>query len=296
MKKNMLTAIMVALMLSVTSLPALAAEIPISQTSETIGGVKKIVKVFEITPDTDPTPLTESFTQNGLTYEMESITKSNSAIEKTKDIAQEHSVTVTASKEDAARADALKALPSYIAYEENGYSGILYPVLSTMTLNETGRTPHSGVSTTTKQYTLEYNDESLVPGSVSENGQNYTMSAVTWTDGQTDDSGFPENYIANATYTRKYSYTTVDGYEAIMLYTGTVKNTEDMVQYTVTYTGALGLTNNEQTPTGTQKSEYICIGALIFLTIIIIALLVVIVAKERPDLFQRKSKKHSNPN
>lgn len=296
MKKRVLTAIMAALMLSVTTFPALAAEIPISQTSETIGGVKKIVKVFEIAPDADPTPLTESFTQGGLTYEMESITKSNSAIEKSKDIAQEHSVTVTASKEDAARADALKALPSYIAYDEDGYSGILYPVLSTMTLNETGRTPHSGVSTTTKQYTLEYNDESLVPGTVSENGQNYTMSSVTWSDGQTDDTGFPENYIANATYTRKYSYTTVDGYEATMLYTGTVKNAEDMIQYTVTYTGALEQASDEQAPVGTQKSEHAYIGILIFLTIVILALLVVIVSQKRPDLFQRKPKKHSNPN
>lgn len=296
MKKRVLTAIMAALMLSVSTFPALAAEIPISQTSETIGGVKKIVKVFEIAPDADPTPLTESFTQGGLTYEMESITKSNSAIEKSKDIAQEHSVTVTASKEDAARADALKALPSYIAYDEDGYSGILYPVLSTMTLNETGRTPHSGVSTTTKQYTLEYNDESLVPGTVSENGQNYTMSSVTWSDGQTDDTGFPENYIANATYTRKYSYTTVDGYEATMLYTGTVKNAEDMMQYTVTYTGALEQASDEQTPVDTQKSEHAYIGILIFLTIVILALLVVIVSQKRPDLFQRKPKKHSNPN
>lgn len=296
MKKRVLTAIMAALMLSVSTFPALAAEIPISQTSETIGGVKKIVKVFEIAPDADPTPLTESFTQGGLTYEMESITKSNSAIEKSKDIAQEHSVTVTASKEDAARADALKALPSYIAYDEDGYSGILYPVLSTMTLNETGRTPHSGVSTTTKQYTLEYNDESLVPGTVSENGQNYTMSSVTWSDGQTDDTGFPENYIANATYTRKYSYTTVDGYEATMLYTGTVKNAEDMIQYTVTYTGALEQASDEQAPVGTQKSEHTYIGILIFLTMVIIALLVVIVSQKRPDLFQRKPKKHSNPN
>lgn len=296
MKKRMLTAIMAALMLSVTAFPALAAEIPISQTSETIGGIKKIVKVFEVAPDADPTPLTESFTQGGLTYEMESITKSNSAIEKAKDIAQEHSVTVTASKEDAARTDALKALPSYIAYDEDGYSGILYPVLSTMTLNETGRTPHSGVSTTTKQYTLEYNDESLVPGTVSENGQNYTMSSVTWSDGQTDDTGFPENYIANATYTRKYSYTTVDGYEATMLYTGTVKNAEDMIQYTVTYTGALEQASDEQAPVGTQKSEHAYIGILIFLTMVILALLVVIVSQKRPDLFQRKPKKHSNPN
>lgn len=222
---------------SIAAAPMTPDMVPIAQTNESSSTTHKITKVFEVTPDFDPTPFTEDFEYDGLIYHMESIVKASSAAEKSKDVHEEHSVIVSASKEDTARADAIKLLPSYIPYEKDGYSGILYPVLSTMTLAETGRTNRSGSSTTTKQYTLEYNDDDLVPATVSENGQNYTMQSVTWADGQTDEDGIPENYVATATYTRRYSYSVVDGYEATMLYAGTVKNPNETIQYTVTYLG-----------------------------------------------------------
>ena len=246
--------------------PARAMEIPVSQTEQMIDGRQTITQVFEVSPDTDPTTLIqEEIVQNGYRYTMTSITKNTVLVKDEKEITQEHSVVVNVSDEDAARLEALLSMPAFIDYDEEGYSGKLYPVINTLSGRETGRTTYSGYKTVKQTYTYEYNDDELVPSSY--NG--YSLSNVSWAEGNyMDDTAIPENYIATATYRKAYSTSTVDGWEFTMSYTGDVGyEHNDTICYTLVYTGeeiivheptfwekVFGMDDSTDTNSGTQST------------------------------------------
>lgn len=237
-----------------------AMEVPVSQTEQMVNGQQTLVKVFEVSPSTDPQTLVEQdLVQNGYSYAMTSIVKDVESKEVEKEITQEETVTIDTSKEDDARVEALKSMPPFIEYDKDGFTGKLYPLVNTLELTETGRSSHSGSNKVTKTFTVDYNDESLIPGTISEGGKTYSRSSITWADGQyMEDGAIPENYVATATYSKPYSYTTVDGYEAKMTYTGEVKKVSDeTVSYTLTYIG----TPLEVEPEGMGTGGKVALGA-----------------------------------
>ena len=199
---------------------AYALEIPVSQVEQMIDGRQTITQVFEVSPDVAPESLIqEEIIQHGYRFTMTSITKEAVLVEDEKEITQEQSIVVNVSDADKARLEALLSMPAFIEYDEEGYVGKLYPVVSSLSGRETGRSNHSGYNTVTKSYTFDYNDDSLVP--TSNNG--YALSSISWSEGEyMDDSGIPENYVATATYRKGYSYSTVDGWEYTMSYVGDV--------------------------------------------------------------------------
>jgi len=228
---------MVLCLLLLTCSQVFALEIPISQTEQMIDGRQTLTKVFEVSAETDPETLIErNLAQNGYCYTMTSIVKDAVSVEDKKEITKEESVTVNVSNEDNARLEAIKSMPAFIEYNEDGYVGKLYPVISSLTGEELGRTRHSGSKVMKKSYTYEQNDDSLVPAS--SNG--YSLSSITWSDGNySDSSTIPDNYVATATYSKPYSYSTVDGWVFKMSYVGdVVYEHEDVVRYTLTYTGS----------------------------------------------------------
>ena len=217
---------------------AYALEIPVSQVEQMIDGRQTITQVFEVSPDVAPESLIqEEIIQHGYRFTMTSITKEAVLVEDEKEITQEQSIVVNVSDADKARLEALLSMPAFIEYDEEGYVGKLYPVVSSLSGRETGRSNHSGYNTVTKSYTFDYNDDSLVP--TSNNG--YALSSISWSEGEyMDDSGIPENYVATATYRKGYSYSTVDGWEYTMSYVGDVTfKREDTIKYTLVYTGEL---------------------------------------------------------
>ena len=237
-----------------------AMEVPVSQTEQMVNGQQTLVKVFEVSTSTDPQTLVEQdLVQNGYSYAMTSIVKDVESKEVEKEITQEETVTISTSKEDDARVEALKSMPPFIEYDKDDFTGKLYPLVNTLELTETGRSSHSGSNKVTKTFTVDYNDESLIPGTISEDGKTYSRSSITWADGQyMEDSVIPENYIATATYSKPYSYTTVDGYEAKMTYTGEVKKVSDeTASYTLTYIG----TPLEVGPEGMGTGGKVALGA-----------------------------------
>lgn len=229
----------VAVVLALTT-QAFALEVPVSQTEQMVNGQQMLIKVFETTPETDPqTLIEENIQQNGYVYTMTSIVKDTITKEDDKEITQIETITIDSSDEDDARVEALKSLPPFIEYDTDGYTGKLYPLVNTLELSETGRTSHSGSNKITRTYTYEYNDDSLIPASVTEGGKTYNKASVTWSEGSyMENSTIPENYVATVTYTRPYSYTTINGFTASMTYSGTVEiEYDDIIQYTLTYYG-----------------------------------------------------------
>ena len=233
---SILSCVMLASSLLMTE--AYALEIPVSQVEQMIDGRQTITQVFEVSPDVAPESLIqEEIIQHGYRFTMTSITKEAVLVEDEKEITQEQSIVVNVSDADKARLEALLSMPAFIEYDEEGYVGKLYPVVSSLSGRETGRSNHSGYNTVTKSYTFDYNDDSLVP--TSNNG--YALSSISWSEGEyMDDSGIPENYVATATYRKGYSYSTVDGWEYTMSYVGDVTfKREDTIKYTLVYTGEL---------------------------------------------------------
>ena len=217
-------------------------EIPVSQTEASIDGKQTLTKVFEVSPDFDPDQLKEDGLQlDGYVYSLSSFTKEIITKEAHDTVTQEQTVSLTSTKEDDATLEALKKMPAFVDYEKDGYKGRLYPMTNTLEVSETGRSSHSGKKTQTRTGTCEYNDDSLVPTTISVSGTTYTRSSLTWTEGSFgEDTTIPDNYNYTAVYTKGYTYSTVDGYTAKMTYSGQVDlENPEMVRYTLVYTGQL---------------------------------------------------------
>lgn len=216
---------------------AFALEVPVSQTEQMIDGRQTLTKVFEVSSTVNPESLVEkNLAQNGYLYTMTSIVKDSVTVKDEKEITKEQSITINVSNEDSARLEALKSMPAFIEYNEAGYVGKLYPVISSLNGEELGRTRHSGTRVMKKSYTYDQNDDSLVPKS----SDGYSLSSIAWSDGNySDSSAIPDNYVATATYSKPYSYSTVDGWIFKMSYVGDVNyEHEDVIRYTLTYTGS----------------------------------------------------------
>lgn len=221
--------------------PAFALEVPVSQTEQVIDGKQTLTKIYEVDPSVDPETLKgEGLELNGYTYALSSFTKEIYTREDTKTVSEEMTIPLQTTKEDETFMEALKMLPQFIEYEEDGYSGKLILVASTIDISETGRSTHPGSSKVTKTYTVDYNDDSLIPSTVTEDGRTYSRASITWSEGQfSENATIPDNYTATVVYSRSYSYTTVDGYQATATYTGDVELLEDeMIRYTVQYIGS----------------------------------------------------------
>lgn len=215
---------------------AFAMEIPVSQTEQMIDGRQTLVKVFEVDDSVTPESLIEEdLEQNGYRYYMTSIVKDAVMVEDTKEITQDYTVTISVSDEDKARLEALESMPAFLEYDEGGYVGKLYAVPSSLVGVVTGRTNHSGTKTIQKVYTEDYNDDSLIPTTA----DGYSLSNISWSEnGYVADSSVPDSYTATATYAKRYSYSTINGWDFTMTYVGDVDyEHEDVVRYTLTYTG-----------------------------------------------------------
>lgn len=232
------TSVFLAVLLISAQVSAYALEVPVSQTEHEIDGKQILERVYEVSPEVDPTSLIASdFEQNGFIYHMTSIVKDTITVEDEIEVTQEYEVTVSVSDENSAKAKAIDSMPSFLDYNQDGYRGKLYPVPSTLTGEITGRTSKTKQDTITKSYTFDYNDDSLVP--TTNNG--YSLNSITWSDGgYVDDTSIPSSYVATATYSKSVRSSSVNGWIFKMTYTGNVEyESEDTIRYTVTYTGTV---------------------------------------------------------
>lgn len=221
---------------------AFAMEVPIEQTEQMIDGKQTLTKVFEVDPSVDPATLQEDGLElNGYRYSLVSFTKETFDKEVTQTVSVEQQAALSSNDAAAAKAEAFTALPDTYDYDQDGYAGTLVRDSSTVTIAETGRSKQSGTSTKTKTYEFDYNDESLIPNTISVDGKTYTKRSVSWSEGgYGENSTIPSSYIARVTYSRGWTQSVVDGYTATATYTGdvTLKATT-MVRYKAVYNGEL---------------------------------------------------------
>ena len=163
---------------------AFAMEVPIEQTEQMIDGKQTLTKVFEVDPSVDPATLQEDgLEMNGFRYSLVSLTKETFDKEVTQTVSVEQQAALSSTDAAAAKAEAFTALPDTYDYNQDGYVGTLVRDSSTVTIAETGRSKQSGTSTKTKTYEFAYNDESLIPNTISVDGRTYTKRSVSWMEG-----------------------------------------------------------------------------------------------------------------
>lgn len=234
--------------------------VPVSQTENDINGRHILTKIFEVNPGTDPETLKEDGMEvGGYRYELISITKETDNFEDTQTVSVPQSLALSAKSSDAAYREAVANFAPSIEYDQDGYIGELYLDNSSIEVSETGRQSHKGSDGITKTYTMAYNDDSQIPSTVTQNGKTYSRSSISWSDGEYGADGvMPENYVATVRYTRSYTYSTVDGYQATANYAGEVmyKNAS-IIRYKVEYLGTPIGAGAQVIGAGTVGSYYI---------------------------------------
>lgn len=217
-----------------------AMDVPISQTEAEINGEQTLTQVYEVSVDTQPeTLIKEDFEQNGFSYELISITKNEGTERPEKEVTDIVEIPLKATKEAAAREEAIQNMQASIAYEQDGYKGILYVNPSTLELAPVNERTIKGTRTIQKSYTNEYNDDAVIPQVVSEGGYTWSYASHNWTELPDPEGGsVPIGYQATVTYQRGTSSRKNDGYTASVEYSGVVSyGVADTVRYTLIYRG-----------------------------------------------------------
>ena len=230
---------MLSLVLLITT-QAFAMDVPISQTEAEINGEQTLTQIYEVSIDTQPeTLIKEDFEQNGFSYELISITKDEGTERLEKEVTDVVEIPLKETREAAAREEAIQSMQASIEYERDGYKGTLYVNPSTLELAPVNERTIKGTRSIQKSYTNEYNDDGIIPQSVSEGGYTWSYATHSWTELPDPEGGsVPVGYQATVTYQRGTSSRKNDGYTASVEYSGVVSyGVADTVRYTLVYRG-----------------------------------------------------------
>lgn len=217
-----------------------AMDVPISQTEAEINGEQILTQIYEVSIETRPeTLIKENLEQNGFSYELISITKDEGTEVPQKEVTDTVEIPLKATKEAAAREEAIQSMKASIEWEQDGFKGILYVDPSTLELAPVNERTVKGTKSIQKSYTNEYNDDAIIPQSISEGGYTWNYTAHSWTEVLDPEGGsVPVGYQATVIYQRGTSSRTNDGYTASVEYSGIVSYGEpDTVTYTLVYKG-----------------------------------------------------------
>lgn len=273
MKKIISTCI--ALMVSAAcSISAFAMEVPTNTTIQDLNGVRQYIKIYTVTPDTDPQSLIDDvFEYDGYTYTYSSMTKE----ERSYSEKEHHTETVTADTEKSDLSVVLKALSPSIEYDDGEFRGTLYLDHSTISTVASGYTTKSYTVSATKEIdNLDTNDMAYVPDTTTKNGVTVQLQSVDWQVQGTslvDDILVPAQYKAVATYAGRASYRAATGYVTTAKYIGDiVAEGIESVTYTVIYTGTPSSILQRVVAKSTENFPII----LIFLVVIALAITAVV--------------------
>lgn len=228
----------VGVTLAVT-VPALAAEAfyPISVDACTIAGFDQpcIKKVYQLSLSDDPAGIpTDDFEQNGYLYHLTDMTQAHDVGVDT----QTKTETITQDSETGELSEVLKQLPGQKEVKtQDGYSGTLLLDHTSVQVKAKGyNTSTRNLSASRTYPNLSDADLSLVPKTVTDNGNTLTLSNVQWSsEAQADGSA---HYTASATYAGTATSRYATGYMVTANYTGQIAKTGcEIVTYTAVFAG-----------------------------------------------------------
>ena len=191
-------------------------------------GMIRLEKVYYLSVHDDPSAIpTEDFDREGRHYTLLDILKNDLSETDRRDYIE----TVTLESKTKDMAEIIKTLePEREITTEDGYTGVLKPDYTKITVEAAGYKTSSWTVTAKRTYpNLSDADASLLPKSIEDSGRTLTLSDVDW-----QEAG--EFYTANATYTGTASGRSVTGYTVTVEYSGEVtKTSRDTVIYTAIF-------------------------------------------------------------
>ena len=245
-KHRRLFALASALLLTLTALPctALAADAegaepaqgapppavlyPAEVRTSEENGMIRLEKVYYLSTRDDPAAIpTGDFDREGRHYTLLDVLKNDLSETDAKDYIEV--VTLDSSTKDMA--EIIKVLePEREITTEDGYTGILKPDYTKITVEAAGYKNNSWTVSATRTYpNLSDADASLIPKTITDSGRTLTLANVDW-----QEAG--EFYNAVASYTGTASGRSVTGYTVTVEYSGEVtKTSRDTVIYTAVF-------------------------------------------------------------
>lgn len=219
--KRLLSICATALMLCMTTVPALAAEpesrvqvcYPTAVTRTEDG--TEIRKMYDLGPTDDPVGIPRSdFDQDGYHYILVDLLKQ----ELPSNESRQHTETVSIPSKSKDMASVLALLPESKEFiTEDGLSGTLVLKLDSVKVEVAGYGSSTKALTAERTYpSLVTQDTSGIPKSVEDNGHELTLQDIDW---QTDLAGY---FTATATYTGSTTSSYIKDYTVTADYTGTV--------------------------------------------------------------------------
>ena len=245
-KHHRLVSLASALLLALAALPctALAAEAgdtepaqgapppailyPAEVRTSEENGMIRLEKVYYLSTRDDPSAIpTGDFDREGRHYTLLDVLKNDLSETDSKDYIEV--VTLDSSTKDMA--EIIKTLePEREIATEDGYTGILKPDYTKITVEAAGYKNNSWTVSATRTYpNLSDADASLIPKTITDSGRTLTLAGVDW-----QEAG--EFYNAIASYTGTASGRSVTGYTVSVEYSGEVtKTSRDTVIYTAVF-------------------------------------------------------------
>ena len=237
--KKLKTICALLLIVALFSFNALAMEVPTESIVQNLNGEQQYIKVYTVSPETDPASLIEEpFDFGGYTYTYSDITKRENLFSDTKE--KTEVVTVTTGKKDLETV--LEALSPSMEFDDGRYSGTLNLDHTTIQTEAAGYETRSYTVSDTKELgNLDSNDMSYVPSTTVKDGVTIPLSSVDWQVQSmvlVGDLLVPATYKAVAYYSGKAYYSAATEYISTAEYKGTVSCSEVKdITYTVTYVG-----------------------------------------------------------
>ena len=245
-KHHRLVSLASALLLALAALPctALAAETegtepaqgapppavlyPAEVRTSEENGMIRLEKVYYLSTRDDPSAIpTGDFDREGRHYTLLDVLKNDLSETDSKDYIEV--VTLDSSTKDMA--EIIKTLePEREIATEDGYTGILKPDYTKITVEAAGYKNNSWTVSASRTYpNLSDADASLIPKTITDSGRTLTLAGVDW-----QEAG--EFYNAIASYTGTASGRSVTGYTVSVEYSGEVtKTSRDTVIYTAVF-------------------------------------------------------------
>lgn len=221
-------------------------------------GIYRLEKVYYLTTKDDPSAIpTADFEREGRTYTLLDILKNDQAETDTKD----HIEVITLNTDTKDMAEIIKLLePELEISTEDGYTGILTPDYTNITVEAAGYKTSSWTVSATRTYpNLSEADISLIPKTTEDSGRTLTLADVDWQSAATDyTDGYdlPMRYTAVASYTGTATGKYATGYTVTVDYAGEVTKTScDTVIYTAIFSSHGETPLESSTNTGSAAVE-----------------------------------------
>lgn len=208
--------------------PPPAALYPAEVRTSEENGMIRLEKVYYLSNRDDPSAIpTGDFDREGRHYTLLDVLKNDLSETDAKDYIEV--VTLDSSTKDMA--EIIKTLePEREIATEDGYTGILKPDYTKITVEAAGYKNNSWTVSASRTYpNLSDADASLIPKTITDSGRTLTLAGVDW-----QEAG--EFYNAIASYTGTASGRSVTGYTVSVEYSGEVtKTSRDTVIYTAVF-------------------------------------------------------------